>query len=166
MTADIAKLKALKTDLREQAAIEQLNMRAQDQTNRNAMTDDEIVEAMARAIAPLAWQASADNLAQENRRKASLKHARAALSVARPMIEAQRWRPIESAPKDETLILACNAKFAQVMAIVYWSTDREIGGSETHPWCGDDSTMGYHRDFFTHWMPPPAPPATEENENV
>lgn len=49
------------------------------------MAEEELVEAMARALAPLAWASpeTNDTLAQVNRRKASLKHARAALTAAR-----------------------------------------------------------------------------------
>lgn len=50
------------------------------------MTEEEkLIEAMAKALAPKAWGPLTEGsyLAQDNRRKASLKHARAALAAAR-----------------------------------------------------------------------------------
>lgn len=45
---------------------------------------EEVVEAAARALAPIAWAAlgTGDTLAQKNRRTASVRHARAALTAA------------------------------------------------------------------------------------
>lgn len=50
------------------------------------MGEEKLIETMARKIAPKAWDTLGglhDTMAQENRRKASLKHARAALAAAR-----------------------------------------------------------------------------------
>ena len=53
----------------------------------------EMVERVARALAPLAWAAlgTGDTLAHENRRKASLRHAKAAIEAMRnpPMTMTQ-----------------------------------------------------------------------------
>lgn len=51
-------------------------------------TREELVEAAARAIAPIAWAAlgTGDTLAQLNRRKASLRHAEMALDAVLPLV--------------------------------------------------------------------------------
>lgn len=61
------------------------------------------------------------------------------------------WNPIETAPKNETSILACNGTIAGGFPqVVYWYENR---------WHVDDAAISYHPDFFTHWMwlPPPPP---------
>lgn len=71
----------------------------------------------------------------------------------------REWKPIETAPKDGTPILAwCvheNAKFCKdpiaegfkFMVIAYWTTFNKGGWV----WHGGNGT-------FTHWMPLPPPP--------
>lgn len=70
------------------------------------------------------------------------------------------WQPIESAPKDETTILAwCvhdNAKYSKDAIAEGWAgpvvtrwIDFQGGGWTWHGHCG----------VFTHWMPLPTPPA-------
>jgi len=68
------------------------------------MPSDEIIETMARAFAPLAWAAlgTGDTLAHLNRRKASMRHARAALSAA----EAAGWVMVPAAPTAAMIIAA------------------------------------------------------------
>jgi hypothetical protein len=79
------------------------------------------------------------------------------------------WQPIETAPKDGTVVLLCRV------------TGRR--GPEVHPgaWCPDEvgdgdypwlfweklnasqvKPNGWDADIPTHWMPLPAPPALEE----
>jgi hypothetical protein len=82
----------------------------------------------------------------QNTMKAALT---AALSAA--------WRPIESAPKDETPILigAFSPHGAGLQAVVTYD-GQPPGGSE-YVWRTDDG-IGYHRDLPTHWQPLPPPP--------
>lgn len=143
------------------------------------MTDDEIVEAMARALEPETWR-SLDNEAQcafslvgrdwyERMKMESLRKASAALSVARPMIEAQRWRSIESAPKDGSEFLAYDRvakKFDACTMIKFsgdsWGCRQTQYDGEYGPFEWD---FGYDWRNITHWMSLPSPPATGENEN-
>ncbi len=60
------------------------------------------------------------------------------------------WKPIDSAPKDGTWILACEP--GGEWARVSWG--RTTSGSLT--WC---SARYHFRDgLFTHWQPLPTPP--------
>lgn len=68
--------------------------------------------------------------------------------------EGVGWRPIETAPKDGTAILAAHADYDDgIMDCVLWSSGR---------W----ETMegyGYMDGRFSHWMPlPPAPDASQD----
>jgi hypothetical protein len=69
------------------------------------------------------------------------------------------WQPIETAPKDESDIIVCRSgkEVIATFNIVYWN-DTDLG-SRTHPWCFVDGGGAYHRDWPTHWMPLPPPPA-------
>lgn len=80
------------------------------------MTVSDTIERVARALAPLAWRALGlcDTLAQENRRKASLRHAEQALTALRPgdelpnglvvvPNEPKDWRPGEPYGVDHTI---------------------------------------------------------------
>ena len=68
------------------------------------------------------------------------------------------WQPIETAPKDGTLILAVDARNQDSHAVVYYE---ELYSKSNYVWCmiGTDDT--FHRDRFTHWMPLPAQPTQE-----
>lgn len=72
--------------------------------------------------------------------------AQAALEAA----DREAWQPFETAPKDETPILACDARLIGVQEVVYW--DRS-----DYPWATADGP-NFHRDRFTHWRPLPSPP--------
>ncbi len=67
------------------------------------------------------------------------------------------WQPIETAPKDETSILVCDARVIDSQKVVYWDDNPE---KLPWGWCVDDASIAYHQDAFTHWMPLPAQPAT------
>lgn len=64
------------------------------------------------------------------------------------------WLPIESAPKDGTLILACDSRIQEWMLVVSWEQDTDM---PMYGWMTLDGT-GYHDESLTHWMPLPAPP--------
>ena len=70
------------------------------------------------------------------------------------------WQPIETAPKDGTLFLACNVNPAhQISCVIYWdfgAPAMNIDGSwrtSMHDAIGER---------FTHWMPLPEPPQADQ----
>jgi hypothetical protein len=69
-----------------------------------------------------------------------------------------RWRPIRTAPRDETEILIARSgkECVSSMNVVYYN-DTDLG-TKKHPWVFVDGTNAYHKDFPTHWMPLPKPP--------
>lgn len=82
------------------------------------MTRDERIEAIARAIAPKAWatvgQVGADTLANQNRRTASIRHARAAINAAYPELAAgTHW----IAPREMTREMADKGTVAMTLDI-------------------------------------------------
>lgn len=87
----------------------------------------------------------------------SLKHA---------LAEATQWRPIETAPTDQRLILFYTPAWLEY-AIGQWEPD-EPGGSAG--WVRFDAGSGEHsishesHGEFTHWMPLPAPPAFSQQD--
>jgi len=127
------------------------------------MTDDNIVEAMARAI-----EERRDELIHQPIARIYGELARAALSVARPMIGAQRWRTIESAPKDGSEFLAYDrrAKKFDVCVIRDRFGDLVCEAVQYDSIYGPDvDEFGYDSVNITHWTPLPTPPATGEKEN-
>lgn len=75
-----------------------------------------------------------------------------AMLSASPAPQAYGWRPIETAPKDGTLIIAAHSNYADgIMDCVLWSGGR---------WETQEG-IGYMAGRFTHWRPLPAPPAQE-----
>jgi len=68
------------------------------------------------------------------------------------------WQPIETAPKDGSLFLAFNETM-NVYCVVGWDcldkrwTD-EGGGSGL-------AAVQFNKNYFSHWMPLPAPPPQE-----
>jgi len=63
------------------------------------------------------------------------------------------WQPIETAPKDGTEIL------------IFVDGHREVShfeaGETGWPWVDYSGTSAWRIDLPTHWMPLPAPPASE-----
>ena len=93
------------------------------------------------------------------------------------LAKEREWRPIETAPRDGTQILACAQLSEHLTAaiissqghlpdlsIVKWD-DREkdfiamADGYMSIKSQGDNWTT-YHEPYVTHWMPLPIPPAT------
>lgn len=66
------------------------------------------------------------------------------------------WLPIETAPKDGTMILACSVFRDYVPVAAFWASYHPNSkGKETwrtSPICGNKL------EWLTHWMPPPTPP--------
>jgi len=84
----------------------------------------EIVERVARALAPVAWAAlgTGDTLANQSRRTASLRHARAAIAAMREpdsrMIEAG-WinaRDVDGNPSDDNAVACWEAMIDAALA--------------------------------------------------
>jgi hypothetical protein len=77
--------------------------------------------------------------------------------------EAHGWRPIESAPRDGTWILAYGTTYPGQEAFSYvakWSDDG-FGGKVDMRWCiagSYDNDAGWERVEATHWQPLPEPP--------
>jgi hypothetical protein len=71
------------------------------------------------------------------------------------------WRPITSAPRDGTRILA--ASLDGEIEIVRW--DPEALWLD-HPWIATDGAAAWRHDVFTHWMPlPKLPKSTADQTN-
>lgn len=79
------------------------------------------------------------------------------------------WKPIETAPKDGTIILISRPNREAMAA--YWSQcPRAFAGTfsdANYPWVFLDETNGTNAMMDgahgpTHWMPLPAPPVQQE----
>lgn len=66
------------------------------------------------------------------------------------------WRPIDTAPKDEGILLT-DARVIGWTQIAAWDEHHQ-------GWQADDSPAIWHRAMFTHWMPLPAPPVAQVKE--
>ena len=65
------------------------------------------------------------------------------------------WRPIETAPKDGTLVLACNSdSYRSSLGPAYFVAGDNYDGIWFYK-------GGYDVWDLTHWMPLPPPPETE-----
>lgn len=63
------------------------------------------------------------------------------------------WRPIETAPEGEHILLATDQGGVSLREWVKYEHDQ---------WCKHGHSMPYLPVNWTHWMPLPAPPALEE----
>ncbi len=88
-------------------------------------------------------------------------YLREALKAGADALEAQEWRPIESAPKDGTLIL-CISPIDNVQTIVYHSVTHKKPNERWRIHRGGHT----HLIAPTHWRPLPAPPKEEANDNT
>jgi len=70
------------------------------------------------------------------------------------------WQPIETAPKDGTVILLATSKVDDGhMQTAYWDEcDGIAEGKTAWAWHHTDAGLYWHKDMFTHWMPLPAAP--------
>jgi len=75
---------------------------------------------------------------------------------------ASNWQPIETAPKDGTIILIYEPPYLDfpdavgVMYTVVWGASFGY-----HTWAEANGETYMTFDRSTHWMPLPAPPVTE-----
>lgn len=70
-------------------------------------------------------------------------------------LDTGKWKPIETAPRDGTLILACNADRYHIQEICWASYHPNSKGAEcwrTAAICGNKANL------VTHWMPRPIGP--------
>ena len=94
--------------------------------------------------------------------------ADAAIAAARPVIEREAWRTIDSAPKNGTIV----DLWAQSMMLADRDSDEMIVAVEFRvpramwwrgQWVNPDGNSLELEDFsnlrFSHWMPEPLPPA-------
>lgn len=71
--------------------------------------------------------------------------------AAPPTAQAEGWRPISTAPRDGTEVLADTSGLGRV--VVYWDDEESQWGAG----------LGYlDRGAPTHWMPLPPPPTSAE----
>lgn len=74
------------------------------------------------------------------------------------------WRPIDSAPRDGTHIIAwCrrgSGQTPQCIAPVWWCRPADLGGTGDAAWVYRTS-VGLHFANPTYWQPLPKPPAVE-----
>lgn len=70
------------------------------------------------------------------------------------------WKKIETAPKDGTYILVCDARVADGHMNVVSYTE------EDYPLVWETQEFAaYHIDAFTHWAPLPEPPGNSVLDN-
>lgn len=102
-----------------------------------------------------AAEAMREGIAQDN----PLKAAQAALTAALTVdgVALQGWQPIESAPREETILVAGGDAIYPVTAS--WS------GLSDECWC-IDGQEDVHQEIGwpTHWMPLPQSPAASDGE--
>jgi hypothetical protein len=77
--------------------------------------------------------------------------------------QAKGWQPIETAPKDGTNLLLCEARNGEIGNIEHGAWEfierSDWDGAKVYGWCTDFGRI----DEPTHWMMPlPAPPPAEE----
>ena len=72
------------------------------------------------------------------------------------------WQPIESAPKDGTVVfLGWESKEGEIIH----PEERGLWNFVIDEWCHDGELEDYYVMFHpTHWMPLPEPPTKEDNE--
>lgn len=82
----------------------------------------------------------------------------APLNATLAQLEASRWRPIESAPKDGTILVAIPHQFTKGVFVIT-SASWYAPASDTQGWYIMSRFWGKEPTQPSHWMPLPAPPA-------
>lgn len=79
------------------------------------------------------------------------------------------WKPIETAPKDNTRILICGVGFMKHPCVAYWNviTRTTKDGKEivTREGWYNGRAHYWHTSQATHWMECPQLPTTTEKKN-
>lgn len=81
------------------------------------------------------------------------------------------WQPIETAPMDGTPIIVFSTyRMSKPPVVVVWKENPTSGDVQFDPYWADaatnEGTALYFNDvYFTHWMPLPPPPASEEQSS-
>lgn len=78
-------------------------------------------------------------------------------------LEAQQWQPIETAPKDGTLVLLAWPYWSSSAVVGYWKHSRWVSDAVLEDWFARHEEPGP-----TAWMPLPplpAPPSTPEAQS-
>jgi hypothetical protein len=140
--------------------------------------DSPLVEQVARVLDPEAWERRDEDLTRRQEWDAgikagwgkttfkqwanrsvrdSLKQARAVLAVLQPLLDERRWRPIESAPKDEFLI-GWSASWNRPHQAIFCA---EVSRRKRR-WAFSSLPGSELGDPPTHWMPLPEPPESKE----
>ena len=120
------------------------------------MTD--MTEAVARAIASVEYAGANVCLDAQLADEEIRAMAQAALAAARPIIMADQWQDIETAPRGERILVALevrNNKTGQT----WWEMHAIYFDDETGEICSDNDA-GWAAGDYTHWQPLPAPPRT------
>lgn len=74
------------------------------------------------------------------------------------------WQPIETAPKDGTMVLLCSAKKHLLMGVGRYVPIKELGGESEHHYERWQDSNGFFWQYLkkpTHWMPLPTPPKVQ-----
>ena len=67
------------------------------------------------------------------------------------------WQPIETAPRDGSMILACNTRAGNDMTVVGWE-----GTCWTDVGCKNAAAaISINPNYFDFWMPLPLPPKSK-----
>lgn len=84
------------------------------------------------------------------------------IAVAQRWIDeaASKWRPIETAPKDGTRILAIDMP-THGIEMISWN-----GGKKRGAWHSEDGIASYADNMFSHWMPLPVHTALTQGEEA
>jgi hypothetical protein len=76
-----------------------------------------------------------------------------------PLLWTESWRPIESAPKDGTVILGAGFPYGPPVRTMEWSNGQYLGRSKGYEQTWTDRPGSPCQP--THWMPLPPPPGSE-----
>lgn len=94
--------------------------------------------------------------------------AKEALAILDQQTAHNPWQPIETAPRDGTLVLVWSDELYMKPYIAWWGVDQNApeDGNEQEEWLtgdGDSWSTGYYYTPCnpTHWMPLPAPPQAD-----